>query len=84
LIDMQRMADSAQVWHFKSVPPFVARGMIMLQWFAPALRERINVIIQKQNFLGRKIIEDAGGIEAYNQRAREKWGLTSPITELPG
>jgi hypothetical protein len=31
--------------------------------------------------IGRKIIEEAGGIEAYNQRARKKWGLTSPVIE---
>jgi hypothetical protein len=56
--------------------------MTMLKWVAPALMERMNVFIQRQNALGREIIADAGGIEAYNQRAREKWGLASPITEL--
>lgn len=82
LIGTQRFADQSQVWHLESVPAFVVRGMTMLKWVAPALMERMNVFIQRQNALGREIIEDAGGIEAYNQRAREKWGLASPITEL--
>jgi hypothetical protein len=82
LIGSQTVADASQEWHTESMPPFAARGMTMLKWFAPALVERMNVGIQKQRALGRKIIEDAGGIEAYNQSAREKWGFTSPITEL--
>jgi hypothetical protein len=40
--------------------------MMMLKWFAPALMERINVGIQTQKVLGRKIVEDAGGIGAPN------------------
>jgi hypothetical protein len=79
---MPRFADPFQVWHFESMPPHAERGMTLLKWFAPALMERINVGAQRQRALGRKISEDAGGIEAYDQRARKKWGLTSPITEL--
>jgi hypothetical protein len=55
--------------------------MTMFKWLAPAMNERVNVGILRQYALGRKIIEEAGGIEAYGQRAREKWGLTSPVIE---
>jgi hypothetical protein len=44
--------------------------------------ERMNVGIQKQIALGRKIIEEAGGIEAYDQKARSKWKLSSPMIEI--
>ncbi len=66
-------------WHSESIPSFAARSMQMLKWFAPAMYQRINVGMLKQYTIGRKIIEDAGGIEAYDQRARERWELTSPI-----
>jgi len=81
LISSQTIADPSQEWHSESMPRFAARGMTMLRWLAPAMYQRINVGILRQYALGRKIIEEAGGIEAYNQRAREKWGLTSPVIE---
>jgi hypothetical protein len=82
LMASETVNDPSQEWHSESMPRFAARGMTMLRWLAPAMYQRINVGILRQYALGRKIIEEAGGIEAYNQRARKKWGLTSRITEL--
>jgi Transglutaminase-like superfamily len=73
----QRGVDPSQVWHTESVPPFVVRGMTMLKWFAPAARERMNVTFQQQNALGRRIIEEAGGIEAYDRKVRRREKLLS-------
>ncbi len=73
---------SGPTTRFESMPPWINRGFKMLKWFAPALMERINVSTQKQYALGRKIIEDAGGIEAYDRKAREERGILLPITEL--
>ncbi len=81
LMASETVNDPSQGWHSESMPRFAARGMTMLRWLAPAMNERVNVGILRQYALGRKIIEEAGGIEAYNQRAREKWGLTSPVIE---
>ena len=81
LMASETIADPSQKWHSESMPRFAARGMTMLRWLAPAMCQRMNVGILRQYALGRKIIKEAGGIEAYNQRAREKWGLTSPVIE---
>ena len=82
LMASETVNDPSQEWHSESMPRFAPRGMTMLRWLAPAMYQRINVGILRQYALGRKIIEEAGGIEAYNQRARKKWGPTSRITEL--
>ncbi len=66
---------------FESMPSWITRGMKMLKWFAPALMERVNVSTQKQLALGRKIIEEAGGIEAYDKKAREERGIFLPREE---
>jgi hypothetical protein len=56
--------------------------MKVFKWLAPASLERMNVGLQKKYELGRKIIEEAGGREAYNQKVREKDTWFSPIIEL--
>ena len=81
LMASETVNDPSQEWHSESMPRFAARGMTMLRWLAPAMYQRINVGILRQYALGRKIIKEAGGIEAYDQRAREKWGLTSLVIE---
>ncbi len=82
-IGTQRLADPSQVWHVESVPPFVVRSMKVVKWLAPAMRERMNVMFQQQNALGRKIIEEAGGVKAYDREARRREELLSAekITE---
>jgi hypothetical protein len=64
--------DPSQEWHSESMPPFSARGNMMLRWLAPAMYERINVSILRQYALGKKIIEEAGGSEAYDLNARRR------------
>jgi hypothetical protein len=44
--------------------------------------ERANVVIQKHIPGGRKIIEVAGGVEAYDQKARERLKLNLPTIEV--
>ena len=68
--------------HPESVPSGVSRGMQILTRLAPASMERMNVNIQKQCAAGRKIIEEAGGIEAYDRKAREKVKILAPAMEL--
>jgi hypothetical protein len=77
LIASETVNDPSQGWHSESMPRFAARGMTMLKWLAPAMNERINVGILRQYALGRKIIEEAGGIEAYDLNARRRMDLLS-------
>jgi hypothetical protein len=52
--------------------------------FVKASMERTNVYLSTACSNGKKIIEEAGGIEAYDQRAREELKLSSPVIELSG
>jgi hypothetical protein len=82
--------DSIGVW-FEAVPDTMIRtesiplglgsSTRILQWLAPGSMERVNVSIQKQVALGAKIIEEAGGREAYDKAIRAKW-LSKPTVEL--
>jgi hypothetical protein len=72
LMASEPVNDPSQEWHSESMPRFAARGMTMLRWLAPAMYQRINLGILRQYALGTKIIEEAGGIEAYNHKARKK------------
>jgi hypothetical protein len=74
LMASETVNDPSQEWHSESMPRFAARGMTMLRWLAPAMYERINVGILRQYALGRKIIEEAGGSEAYDLNARRRRG----------
>ena len=82
--------DSIGVW-FEAVPGTLIRSESIplglgsasktLQWLAPGSMERINVSIQKQVALGARIIDEAGGREAYDKAIRAKW-LSKPTVEL--
>jgi hypothetical protein len=51
-------------------------------WLAPAAMERATLIARMRLPEGRQVIEEAGGIEAYDQNARIKHGLSTSITGL--
>jgi hypothetical protein len=66
----------------ESIPFMFGGGITLFNRMAPATLERTNVSLQNMSALGRKAIEDAGGIEAYDQKAREKMKLFSPVIEV--
>jgi hypothetical protein len=68
--------------HLESIPSKIRIEWNAFKWFAPALMERMNVNMQRQYALGRRIIEEAGGVEAYDRKARRKSEEFSPIPEL--
>ena len=83
--------DSLGVWFFaipgtimymESIPYGLGGASSLLKRIAPASMERVNISIQKQNATGRKIIEEAGGKEAYDVQARKRLGPKSPTIEL--
>jgi len=54
----------------------------LLKRIAPGSMERVNISIQKQITQGTKIIKEAGGIEAYDRKARLKKGPKGPQVTL--
>ena len=65
------------IQRFESVPLWFGLSMKAMKWLAPASMERTSVNIQKQTAIGRKKIEDASGIEIYDQTARRRRELFS-------
>ena len=85
--------DSIGVWFFalpgttmrmESLPYGLAAMVGFAKKLAPGSMERVNVSIQNQIEMGRKIIEEAGGVEAYDKQARKKKGPKQPKMNLNG
>jgi hypothetical protein len=83
--------DSLGVWFFaipgtimymESIPYGLGGATNLLRKIAPGSMERVNISIQHQNEMGRKIIKDAGGKEAYDAMARKKLGPKAPSIDL--
>jgi hypothetical protein len=70
------------IQRFESLPLRFGIEMKAFMWLAPAMMERANVVIQNRLPQGRKIIEEAGGIEAYDQNARRRRELSSVEEEI--
>jgi len=83
--------DSLGIWFFaipgtimymESIPYGLGGATNLLKKIAPGSMERVNISIQRQNKLGRKIINDAGGKEAYDAMARKKLAPKAPTIDL--
>ena len=83
--------DSLGVWFFpiegpimrmESIPFGLGSAMRFLSILAPGSLERINVSIQRQMEIGKKILVEAGGEEAYDKTARLKRGPEMPKLEF--
>ena len=83
--------DSLGIWFFaipgtimymESIPYGLGGATNLLKKIAPGSMERVNISIQRQNKLGRKIINDAGGKEAYDAMARKKLTPKAPTVDL--
>jgi hypothetical protein len=79
--------DSLGKWFFaipgtimrmESIPYGLGGATLLLHIIAPGSMERVNISIQKQIEKGKKIIEDAGGKQAYDRQARKKKGPKMP------
>jgi hypothetical protein len=69
------------VKRFESIPLKLGIEMKALMWLAPAAMERANVWVRTKSLPeGKKIIEEAGGREAYDRKARDR-RLHPPIIE---
>lgn len=85
--------DSIGVWFFpirdtimtmESIPYGLGAMVKLGKLIAPGSMERVNISIQKQIEEGRRIIEKAGGCDAYDQSIRKKSGPKSPKIKIEG
>ena len=68
---------------FESIPLRLGIAMKALMWLAPAAMERVNVAVQTKMLPeGRNIIEEAGGREAYDQKAESELKLSALTVEV--
>jgi hypothetical protein len=85
-IDMTFELIPGTIRRFESIPLRLGIGlevgMKAGMWLAPGVMEQANIHLQKRYLGGRKIIEEAGGVEAYDRSARIKYGLSTSITGL--
>lgn len=67
--------------HFESISLWRGITMKAWMWLAPVVKERSSIVFKGASLLGREVIEEAGGIEAYDQNARRRKGELSAIEE---
>jgi hypothetical protein len=67
---------------FESLPLSVEIALKASTWLAPASMERATIGAQARVPRGKQIIKEAGGIEAYDQKVRQKVKLSSPVIEV--
>jgi hypothetical protein len=65
----------------ESIPLGFVNGFKFFRWLMPASMERTTVVTLKAIPLGEQAIKEAGGVEAYDQKVREKL-KPLPIIEL--
>jgi hypothetical protein len=63
---------------FESLPLRLGLTTKIMKWLVPATMERMNVTVHKALAIGWQEIEAAGGIEAYDEKARRKREMFSP------
>ncbi|MDF1514214.1 MAG: transglutaminase domain-containing protein [Anaerolineae bacterium] len=63
-------ARPGSIMLLESLPAGLAAGSRILHKISPGTMERVNVSVLNENEKGREIIENAGGVQAYDQRVR--------------
>ncbi|MBS1250745.1 MAG: hypothetical protein MAG431_02341 [Chloroflexi bacterium] len=63
-------AQQGTIMRLEALPRGLAGGSRLLHKISPGSMERVNVSVQKQIQEGRKIIQEAGGVRAYDAQAR--------------
>ncbi|HEY3420062.1 MAG TPA: transglutaminase domain-containing protein [Methanomassiliicoccales archaeon] len=70
------------IMRMESIPYGFAASLEVLHIVSPGSMERVNISIKKQKELGRRIIESAGGVDAYDRIARSRQGFKCPKVML--
>jgi hypothetical protein len=63
-------AKPGTVMRLESLPLGLAAGSRVLHAISPGSMERVNISVQKQIEKGRRVIAEAGGVQAYDVKAR--------------
>lgn len=63
-------AKPGTIMHLEALPPGLAAGSWLLHRISPASMERVNISVLKQIELGRQVLAEAGGLQAYDVAAR--------------
>jgi hypothetical protein len=83
--------DALGIWFFarpgtimrmESIPSGLGPGSRLLQRIAPGSMQRVSLSVLKQIERGRRIIEEAGGVQAYDEQMRSALGPKTPEMEL--
>lgn len=72
------------VMRMESIPYGLKASLDLLHVIAPGSMERVNISMAAQKGRGRRILEEAGGLEAYDRMARAKQGPRMPRMVLEG
>jgi hypothetical protein len=70
------------IMYMESIPYGFSGSTKILKKIAPGSMERVNISIQKQIEKGRKVIEKAGGVEAYDRMVRSQEGAKKPELKI--
>ncbi|RPJ38537.1 MAG: hypothetical protein EHM35_04310 [Planctomycetaceae bacterium] len=83
--------DALGIWFFarpgtimrmESVPLGLGAGSRLLQRIAPGSMKRVSLSVLKQIERGRQVIQEAGGVQAYDAKVRSARGPQTPEVEL--
>jgi hypothetical protein len=67
-------ARPGTIMRLQSLPLGLAARSRLLHAISPGSMERVNISVQKQIERGRRVIESAGGLRAYDQEAKKQEG----------
>jgi hypothetical protein len=75
------LAPRATIKRYEGFPLWMGLAVKSVTWLIPAAMERANLVALEALLGGSKIIEDAGGLEAYDRAARSK-SERVPVDEI--
>ncbi|HSJ53437.1 MAG TPA: transglutaminase family protein [Anaerolineae bacterium] len=75
-------ARPGTIMRMESIPPGLGPGSRLLQRIAPGSMQRVSLSVLKQIERGRQIIQEAGGVRAYDEKVRSALGPKTPEVEL--
>ncbi len=77
------LAPGAKIKRFEGLSWTLGiQSQVLMPLLIKAAMERASIAVLRALSKGSKIIEEAGGLEAYDREARMKWGLSTSVTGL--
>jgi hypothetical protein len=76
-LDIYFNAIPGSVRHFESIPLGLGFSLKLMNILAPATMERLNARMARIQYLGLQEIENAGGLQEYNQAAKRRREINS-------